>query len=58
MTDKLKKNEGFSDVTQERFVKDVICFDAKDYETLVSKLHLDIYEPPMSQVTRALVVTV
>ncbi len=33
-----------------RIVKDVVCFDAKDYEKVVDLLKLDVYEPPVAQV--------
>ena len=33
-----------------RVVKDVVCFDAHDYEKVVEMLKLDVYEPPVAQV--------
>ena len=37
-----------------RIVKDVVCFHAHDYEKVVDLLKIDIYEPPVSQVTNFL----
>lgn len=34
-----------------RIVKDVVCFHAEDYEKTVDSLKIDIYEPPVSQVS-------
>lgn len=34
-----------------RIVKDVICFDAHDYDSVVDLLKLDVFEPPVAQVT-------
>ena len=35
-----------------RIVKDVVCFHAHDYEKVVDLLKIDIYEPPVSQVSQ------
>jgi hypothetical protein len=34
---------------QTRITKDVVCFDAHDYEKVVDLLKLDIFEPPVAQ---------
>ncbi|CAF2140304.1 unnamed protein product [Rotaria magnacalcarata] len=35
--------------TVNRMVKDVVCFHAEDFEKVVEKLKIDLYEPPASQ---------
>ncbi|CAF0878475.1 unnamed protein product [Didymodactylos carnosus] len=35
--------------TVNRIVKDVICFHAEDFEKVVERLKIDIYEPPATQ---------
>lgn len=40
----------FSSATINRMVKDVVCFHAEDFEKVVEKLKIDLYEPPASQV--------
>ncbi len=32
-----------------RITKDVVCFDARDYEKVVDLLKLDVFEPPVAQ---------
>lgn len=34
-----------------RIVKDVVCFHAHDYEKVVDALKIDVFEPPVSQVS-------
>ena len=34
-----------------RVTKDVVAFQASDFNTIVEKLQLDLHEPPMSQVS-------
>lgn len=37
---------------EKRIVKDVVCFDARDYEKCIDLLKIDTFEPPVSQVNR------
>uniref|UniRef100_A0AC35TL55 JmjC domain-containing protein n=1 Tax=Rhabditophanes sp. KR3021 TaxID=114890 RepID=A0AC35TL55_9BILA len=34
-----------------RILKDIVCFSAKDMDNVVSLMQIDLYEPPMSQCT-------
>lgn len=36
-------------IGQERVTKDVVCFDAHDYDKVVDLLKLDVFEPPVAQ---------
>ena len=40
-----------NDPKTNRIVKDVVCFHAHDYEKVIEALKIDIYEPPVSQVS-------
>ncbi|GJQ65211.1 hypothetical protein Trydic_g14321 [Trypoxylus dichotomus] len=40
---------GKDDTTTNRITKDVVAFDAKDFDVLSEKLQLDLHEPPISQ---------
>ena len=44
--------------TMNRDCKDVIAFHPGDHLTVVQKMQLDLYEPPMSQVGTSFVVLV
>lgn len=41
---------GKNDGPTNRITKDVVAFDAKDFDILSEKLQLDLHEPPISQV--------
>lgn len=40
-----------------RITKDVVAFDAKNFDILSEKLQLDLHEPPISQVRQLIHVT-
>lgn len=42
---------GKTDSGSNRITKDVVAFDAKDFDVLSEKLQLDLHEPPISQVS-------
>lgn len=41
-----------------RITKDVVAFSAKHFDILAEKLQLDLHEPPISQVSSVIVVSV
>jgi lysine-specific demethylase 9 len=42
---------GHSIIKSNRIVKDAVFFHAADYENVINMLKIDVYEPPVAQVT-------